>query len=461
MSVMDTQPEASVDDKLDFKKILPIFIIVLVDLLGLTIIIPLLPLYAVAFGADPLMIGVIGASYPLMQLIGSPLLGGLSDRFGRKPILIVSQVGTFVGFLLLGAANTIPILILARMIDGLSGGNIVTAQAAITDSTTPKNRAQGLGLLGAAFGLGFVIGPAIAGITLGLSGNDYRLPAFIAAGFSLLSILLTTFWFKETLPKTARDNQNSGERLNIVVKIARALTNPLIGMLLVLVFMQQFVFGGFEQLLPLFTLSRLGLDGAGNAILFVFVGVILVIVQGKYIGPLSRRFGEVRLIYAGLGLLALGLVITSVTPNQAVVWYSHDRVVTAFSETSAAAGDSALAGVDVPLPSDSNRGWLGIAWIMVAMIPVSIGGGILSPSINSLITKRIPSSEVGGTLGVSSGLVSAANALTPLVGGAIFQFFGSTAPFLIGGIVLAILFVVALQKIRTTPDGPAVSAHPA
>ncbi len=183
---------------------LPIFVIVLVDLLGLTIIIPLLPLYAASFGTDPFMIGVLQTSYPLMQLVGAPILGGLSDRYGRKPVLLVSQMGTFVGFLLLGFAGTLPLLFLSRIIDGISGANIVAAQAAITDSTTERTRAQGLGLIGAAFGLGFTIGPAIAGIALVVSNNNYHVPAFIAAGFSLVSILLTFFWFHETLPEDQR-----------------------------------------------------------------------------------------------------------------------------------------------------------------------------------------------------------------------------------------------------------------
>ena len=145
------------EDKLDFKRILPIFVIVLVDLLGLTIIIPLLPLYATSFGASPLVIGLLGAAYPIMQFVGAPVLGRLSDRFGRKPVLVISQIGTLIGFLMLGFATTLWMLFLSRIVDGISGANIATAQAAISDSTSEKTRTQGLGLIGAAFGLGFII----------------------------------------------------------------------------------------------------------------------------------------------------------------------------------------------------------------------------------------------------------------------------------------------------------------
>src|SRR5215208_4761629 len=185
-------------EKLDFKRILPILVIVLVDLMRLSIIIPLLPLFAARFGATPLMIGILQATYPLMQFVGAPILGHLSDRFGRKPVLIASQIGTLAGFILLGFANTLLLLFLSRIIDGLSGANISTAQAAISDSTNEKTRTQGLGLIGAAFGMGFILGPVIAFIVLAVSGQNYQAVAFTAAFFSLASILLTSFWFRET-----------------------------------------------------------------------------------------------------------------------------------------------------------------------------------------------------------------------------------------------------------------------
>jgi MFS family permease len=147
-----TQEPTPDNEKLDFKRILPIFVIVLVDLLGLTIIIPLLALYATTFGASPFVVGLLAGAYPLMQFIGAPILGRLSDRYGRRPVLIISQFGTLLGFLLLGFANSLLLLFISRIIDGISGANIATAQAAIADSTTEKTRTQGLGLIGAAFG---------------------------------------------------------------------------------------------------------------------------------------------------------------------------------------------------------------------------------------------------------------------------------------------------------------------
>jgi DHA1 family tetracycline resistance protein-like MFS transporter len=433
-------------DKLNFKRVLPIFVIVLIDLLGLTIIIPLLPLYAASFGTDPVTIGALQTAYPLMQLIGAPFLGGLSDRYGRKPVLLISQIGTFIGFVMLGFAGSIPILFLSRIIDGLSGANIVVAQAAITDSTNERTRAQGLGLIGAAFGLGFTVGPAIAGIALVATNNNYHVPAFLAAGFSLISVLLTAFWFHETLPEAQRGQKQNSQN-NILKNLSRSLRIPLIGVLLVLMFTQQLVFGGLESLLALFSLSRLGLNAAGNAILFVFVGVILVMVQGKYIGPWSRRFGERRLIYVGLACLAAGLILTATTPPQTVPWYSQAEM-----EQELLGDNTRAANITIPLPDDSSSGWFGLGWLLVAMIPTSIGAGMLSPCINSLITKRVAKSDQGVALGVSSSLMSAANAITPILGGVIFQLIGTSAPFLLGGGVLIGLLLFAVRRIPPQAD---------
>ena len=385
------QPE--VEEKLDFKRIFPIFVIVLIDLLGLTIIIPLLPLYAASFGLTPAMIGLLGAAYPMMQFIGAPLLGRLSDRFGRKPILVVSQIGTLIGFIMLGMASTGLMLFLSRIIDGISGANIATAQAAITDSTTEKTRTQGLGLIGAAFGLGFIIGPVIAYVALAVSGNDYRAPAFMAAFFSLLSILLTMFWFKETLPEEDRGKNDDTANFSFKSMIT-AVTHPTVGLLLVLMFTQQLAFGGFEQLLALFTLSNLGFNASGNAIIFVYIGIIVVAVQGYFIGKWSRRFGDRRLMYGGLALLAVGLTLMAFTPRQPTPGYSQTALEEELSNGRETVGETENIAID--LPPDSNNGWLGLA---------------------------------------------------PLIGGIMFQTLGPRSPFLAGGILMGILLLIAVRVI--------------
>ena len=457
--------DTSVEEKLDFKRILPIFVIVLVDLLGLTIIIPLLPLYATAFGASPFVIGLLAAAYPMMQFLGAPILGRLSDKYGRKPVLVISQIGTFVGFLLLAFANSLWLLFVSRLIDGISGANIATAQAAISDSTTEKTRTQGLGLIGAAFGLGFIIGPVIAFISLALSGNDYRVPALVAAGFSLLSIILTSTWFEETL--TPERRRQIGEKVSLSLSaLATAVKHPAVGLLLVLMFAQQIAFGGFEQILALFNLNRLGLNASGNAVVFVFVGIIVVAVQGGLIGRWSRKYSDRRLIFGGLGLLAIGLTLIGFTPHQPVPWYDEAAITVELSESavSAVPVEATSSDIQIGLPNEADKGWLGLAWLLIAMIPTGIGGGILHPAINSLITKRIAANEVGGMLGISASFFSGANALAPIIGGTIFEVLGSTAPFLFWGGIMALLLVATLRYLKpgqeeTAASGLARGAH--
>ncbi len=432
--------------RLDFKRVLPVFVIVLVDLLGLTIIIPLLPLYATSFGASAFTIGLLGATYPMLQFLGAPVLGRLSDRYGRRPVLLISQVGTLAGFILLGLSNQLWMLFLSRAIDGISGANIATAQAVITDSTTEETRTQGLGLIGAAFGLGFIIGPVIAFATLAASGNNYPLVAYVAAGFSAGSILLTWLWLEETLPPEKRAAVEGKQTFSLGA-MWEALQRPEVGFLLGLMFFQQFAFGGFEHLLALFTLNRLGLNASGNAALFVYVGIIVVVVQGLLVGRWSRKFGDRWLILMGLSVLGAGLVLSAVTPQNPVPWYSRSELVAELSrEPGAIEGVAQGTELRVELPPDGAQSLLGLGWLMVALLPIAVGGGVLQPSINSLITKRVPAAEVGGILGISAAFYSASNALTPVVLGAVFEWLGSTAPFLIGGMILLTLFVLARRS---------------
>ena len=443
-TLVSIQPE-----RLNFKKILPIFVIVLIDLLGLTIIIPLMPIYAATFGASAFLIGLLGATYPAMQFIGAPFLGRLSDRFGRKPILMVSQLGTLIGFLVLGFSSALWMLFLARIIDGLSGANISTAQAAISDSTTEKTRTQGLGLIGAAFGLGFILGPIIAFVSLTLSGNNYQIPAFVAAFFSLVSILLTLFWFDETLPKEVRDHPQRKPALTLSAML-KALQNPAVGLLLVLMFTQQIAFGGFEQLLALFTLNRLGFNASHNSIIFVYVGILVVAIQGYFIGKWSRKYGDKKLVYVGLLALSVGLILTSLTPREPLPSYSKAALLTQLNSNPnfRTHENPTTQNLAISVPDENNKGFIGLVWLMIAMIPTAIGGGILQPSINSLLTQRVGKDEIGGTLGISAAFLSASNAIAPLVGGSLFQAWGSSAPFLLGGILLAVLLMISLWRLK-------------
>jgi DHA1 family tetracycline resistance protein-like MFS transporter len=446
------QPE----DRLDMKKVLPVFLIVMIDLLGLTIIIPLMPLYAASFGANPFMIGLLGAAYPVTQFIGAPLLGRFSDRWGRRPVLLLSQMGTLIGFLILGFSDALWLLFLARMVDGISGANIATAQAVISDITTEKTRTQGLGLIGAAFGIGFVIGPVLAFIALALSGNNYHVPAFVAAGFSAASIGMTWFLLPETHPAHSHYEGSEDQQGFTFQELLRVIRLPRIGILLALMFLQQIAFGGFEQLLSLFTLERLGLNASGNAVIFVFVGLLVVAVQGGFIGPWSRRWGDRRLIYLGLATLAVGLVLVSSTPKQPVPWYSRQELTQELQNSGnlRTHENPTTRNVGVRLPADNHNGWSGMGWLLVAMIPTAIGGGILQPSINSMLTKGVTAGETGGILGVSSALLSGANAVAPVFGGALFEFFGASMPFLVFGIIMALLFAGAIRWIQPSETGP-------
>ena len=432
-------------EKLDFKRILPVLVIVLVDLMGLSIIIPLLPLYAARFGASPLTIGILQATYPMMQFLGAPILGRLSDRFGRKPILIVSQFGTLAGFILLGFSNSLWLLFLSRIIDGISGANISTAQAAVTDSTNEKTRTQGLGLIGAAFGVGFVLGPIIAFIVLAASGQNYQLVAFTAAFFSLTSILLTTFWFRETLTEGV-DPAAARKRPFSFGAISQALGRPTIGFLLIIMFFYQIAFGGYEQLFSLFTLTRLGMDARDTAGLFVLAGLFIIVVQGGLIGRWSKKNGDRWLVMMGLSSLAIGLILTGLTPPVPIPWYDKIKVL----DSLAGQGQLRVATqtINIQLPDESARGWMGIIWLLIASFPAALGGGVLHPAINSLITKSSDKSEVGGILGVSTSVFSLANAIAPLFYGILFQWFGGPVPFLVGGGILAALAFFAPRVIK-------------
>ncbi len=437
---VSTPPPAN---SLTFGRVAPIVALTFVDVLGLTVILPLLHLYGAAFGATPLQIGMIAAAFPLAQLIGVPMMGTLSDRFGRKPLLLISQFTTCFSFLMLAFATSLEMVILSRVVDGLFGANLATAQAAISDLTTEKDRARGLGLTGAAFGLGFIFGPVISLLSLQLT-DSLAVPALTAATYSFLSILLTLFAFQETLPPDKR------QKTRRVVPLPRQLLRrPATLVILLILFAEQFIFFGFEALMGVFTLSRFGLLGGGNAFFFLVIGVILVTVQVRYIGRWVRRYGEARVMTGALVLLGLGLLLVATTPEQPQPFYVRSLVEFDLRSQIPTSTEAILGDLGVELPEEGNNGVGGLLWFLVALFPLSIGAALIRPNANSLLTHGTRGEDYGSILGVSAAVISGANGLSPILCGLIFQQFGPTVLFGAGGaamLLLALLSVVAVRQ---------------
>ncbi|HEV7798440.1 MAG TPA: MFS transporter [Pyrinomonadaceae bacterium] len=348
-----------------------IFTTVFIDLVGFGIVIPVLPFYAegTRFNATPRTVGLLFASYSVMQLIFAPILGRLSDKHGRRPVLLISIIGTGIGFLILGFANTLWMLFLGRILDGISGGNISTAQAYIADITTKEDRAKGMGLIGAAFGLGFVFGPAIGGI---LSRWGVEVPFLFAAGLCFANALLLYFTLPETVTPDhpARVSAAGGRGL---AQLLQSLKDPRLGFVLVIYFLFIVAFSIMTTAFSLYTMFRFGYDAQHTGYLFAYVGILAVIVQGGLIGRLVKRFGELRLVIVGAFLFAGSLFA-------------------------------------VPFVGPRNGGLLAM---LIGGGLFSIGNSLASPSLTSLASKSVGAGEQGSVLGVTQSVASLARAVGP------------------------------------------------
>lgn len=351
--------------------LLIIFITVFIDLIGFGIVIPVLPFYVegTTFNASPRTVGLLFASYSIMQLIFSPILGRLSDRYGRRPILLISLIGTGIGFLILGFATTLWMLFAGRIIDGISGGNISTAQAYIADITTPENRAKGMGLIGAAFGLGFVFGPAIGGI---LSRWGIHVPFLFAAGLAFSNALLLYFLLPETVTTDhpARTSAATGRW----TQLADALRQSRLAFILSIYFLFVVAFSIMTTTFGLFTMYRFGYDAHDTGWLFVFVGIIGAIIQGGLIGRLVKRFGELPLVVVGAILFSASLFAIPFTGPQT-----------------------------------------GLLTLLLVGGTFSIGNSLSTPALTGLASKSVGRGEQGGVLGVTQSVASLARTLGPLI----------------------------------------------
>ncbi len=369
-----------------------LFLTVFIDLVGFGIVIPILPLYAEHFHASPVAIGWLTGIYSGMQIIFTPILGKLSDRFGRRPVLFVSIVGTAIGFTLMGLAHSLTLLFAARILAGITGGNISIPQAYIADVTAPEKRSRAMGMIGAAFGLGFTFGPLIGGV---MSRISYSAPFFFAAGLAVINAVLVYLILPESLSAEHRAKPRQDTKFTEVFQHGRG------AMFAIVVGTYFFLIVGFSimtTLFALFTEKRFGYDAQANGYLFGFIGIVAVIIQGGLIGRLIKVFGEVALARTGMILTTLSLAL---------------------------------------LPLSGN-----LAFLLLVCAGLSIGSGCASPPLSGLASQMIERSWQGRALGVMQSAGSTARLLGPLLGGWLLMFdlrkplshYGRT-PFLIGALL--------------------------
>ena len=390
---------------MDRKRLFSILLVVFIDLLGFSLILPLLPYYAETFNASEFTTGLLIASYALMQLIGAPILGRLSDRYGRRPVLLVSVFGTFIGFLLFGFATSLWILFAARILDGITGGNLSVAQAYISDVTDAKNRAKGLGHIGAAFGFGFIIGPVTGGI---LSQYGYNIPAFVAAGLALINFILIYAWLPESLTKEKREQLGEQKKPSFTLDaLVTALKRPFTGSLLITRFFFSLAFAIFQTIFSLYALAKFNLTARDTGFVLTYVGVLSVFVQGFLVGRLTNRFREDHLITVAVALMAVSLLGWALAPS--------------------------------------------VFWLLVVLTPTSISGGILNTLLSSTLTKTVAPQEIGGILGLSASVESSTRIIAPILGGALLEKIGTWSPGAFGAIVMIGVTVYVTTKILNHP----------
>lgn len=381
------------------RSLFTIFLIVFIDLFGFGVILPLLPFIGEKYGANPFQIGLLAATYSLFQLISTPILGRLSDRFGRKKLLIISQAGSLVGYLLLGLANSLPLLFLSRLIDGATGGNISIAQAYIADVTNKENRARGMGLIGAAFGLGFIVGPAFGGL---LSHFGFWAPAFAAAFISAVTIVSTFFFLPETVNiKEAEKNPHRKFNLDEFLNIMK--TYP-IGLLITVFFVLNLAFSIMQGNFALWTQRAFNFGPTENGWMYGAIGVVAVITQLLILPRLTKKFSEKKLLIISVFLLGLSLI--------SFIFVAHPLL------------------------------------LLIPLTLLPFGNGLSNPLIQSIASEDVPKEDYGGTLGIMQSAGSMGRIFGPIAGGWMFEMFNKDVPFLVAGGVVLGIFVVLQKKLK-------------
>lgn len=395
-----------------------VFVTIFLDLLGFGLIIPTAPYYALRFDASESEVAFLGTAFSLMQLITLPLWGRLSDRVGRKPVLMAGTLGNAAALALFGWAPSFAWLFAARMASGVMTGNLAAAQAYIADVTTGAERAKGMGLVGAAFGLGFILGPFCGGQLAELgaaTGIGIGLVGYGAGALSLLNFVLVAVMLPEsrTAEVRARDARQRAAATGRWDAFRAALGVVGLGALFLVFFVATFGFANMEWTFALLTVERLDwTEAAGgaryNGYVFGLVGVISAVTQGVLVGRLSKRFGERALVRAGLVLLMAGFVV--------------------------------LAAID------------SVGMLIAACVLISIGNSLCVPSLSALVSRAAPASMQGSILGVQQSLGALGRVLGPTTGGLLFQYAGSPWPFLVGAGAFVAALGVAMTRVRPAPE---------
>jgi DHA1 family tetracycline resistance protein-like MFS transporter len=389
--------------------LLVLFLTVFIDLIGFGMVIPFLSFYAREYGASGKAVGAVVGIYSIMQFLFAPVWGRVSDRVGRRPVLLISLTASFCGYLLFAFSRSLALLFASRVIAGIGGANIGTAQAYIADSTSPENRAKGMGLIGAAFGLGFILGPPLSGILAaigtrhGLHGN--LLPGLVAAGLSFTAFLVALAVLAESKPPTIVPR--SGVPPQFDTRLWReVLSSRILGALLAGLFLTLLAVSGMEINVTLHGRDRFQFRQLDMAYFFLFMGVIVAGIQGGLIGRLVNRLGERRVIIVGAASFTIGFFLI---PS---IWR-------------------------VPL-------LYGVAFL------IAVGQGLCYPALTALVSKVSPEQDRGSILGLATSAGSLARFLGPLVAGALYDWAGARGGFYGGGVFMAIALFIAFRM--RTPD---------
>lgn len=393
---------ALTDEKLQRRTLALVFVTVFLDLLGVGILIPIIPYLVRQFQTDATTVGVLSLSYSAAQFIASPILGVLSDRYGRRPILVFSIFGSAIGYFLFGWAGSLWLMFFARIVDGITGGNISTAQACLADISRPEDRAKNFGLIGMAFGLGFIIGPALGGF---LSKISIHAPAYGAGCMALVTSIFAYFLLPETLPPERRKaGAARWSDLNPLRPVITAFQNSALRVLLISLFLLNFAFAALQTNFSVFTLARFQWSAEDNAWIFAFIGLMVAFNQGYLIRRLTKVVQERTLAMWGFALFGPGFVLIAL----------------------------------------ATEGWM----LYVASGLIATGSSFTNPTLTSFISQRVSNKEQGSILGTTQAVLSLTRVFGPLWAGLVFDHFGAGSPYWSGAAFIVVAALCAWPVFR-------------